>query len=398
MRRYAEVLRVPHVAALAASMLLARLPIGINGLAVILFLRQETGSFAIAGVVAGSFGVGGAAGAQLVGRLVDRVGVRVLVPVAAVHAAALGLLVAGGLGGAPTAALVLVGIVAGGSVPPTSSVMRAMWPTLLRGREDLQQAAYAMDSVGIELLFTLGPLLTALLATLFAPAAALAVSAVSVLAGTLAFVAQPVVGDQRSPRAEGRGRLAGALRSPGVLTLALTSVPPGIGLGICEVALPAFSDAHGAADRAGLLLAVWSISSAAGGIVYGVIRRPPLQRVHLAVSILLPLSLLPLAAAPSLGVMALLVLPAGMFIAPLLATRNELIGWVAPDDARTEAFTWPQTAFVAGIALGSAVAGGIVEAEGPAPAFLVAGGVAALGAVIAIARRGTVARPRSYPV
>jgi predicted MFS family arabinose efflux permease len=398
MRRYAQVLRVPHVAALVASMMLSRLPIGINGLAVILFLRRETGSFAVAGAVAGGFAVGGAVGAQAVGQLVDRLGVRVLLPVAAAHAAALGLLVAGATAGAPAAALVVIGVLAGASVPPTSSVLRSLWPSLLDGRGDLQQAAYAIDSVGIELLFTVGPLVTALLATLVAPAAALAVSAVAVLAGTVAFVIQPPVGGERPGPRRQRGRLLGALGSPGVLTLALTSVPPGVGLGICEVALPAFSDAHGAAERAGLLLAVWSIASAVGGIVYGVIPRPPLQRAHIAVSVLLPLSLLPLAAAPSLAVMALLVIPAGMFIAPMLATRNELIGWVAPDDARTEAFTWPQTAFVAGIAMGSALAGAIIESAGPAPAFLVAGGVAALGAIVAVLRRRTIGRPRSYPV
>ena len=43
-----------------------------------------------------------------------------------------------------------------------------------------------------------------------------------------------------------------------------------------------------------------------------------------------------------------------MFIAPLLATRNELIGRVAPPGARTEAYTWPVTAFVGGISIGSA--------------------------------------------
>jgi predicted MFS family arabinose efflux permease len=294
--------------------------------------------------------------------------------------------------------LVIIGIVAGASVPPTSSVLRSLWPSLLRGRADLRQAAYAIDSVGIELLFTLGPLLTALIATFVAPAAALAVSAVAVLAGTIAFVAQPGVDAGRGARREGGGGFAGALRSPGVLTLALTSVPAGIGLGICEVALPAFSRAEGAADRAGILLAVWSVASAVGGIVYGAMPRPPLQRVHIAVTILLPLGLLPLAAAPSLGAMALLVIPAGVFIAPLLATRNELIGWVAPADARTEAFTWPQTAFVAGIAIGSALAGAIVERSGSSPAFLAAGAAAAVGAVIALLRRRTVAPPRPYPV
>ena len=63
-----------------------------------------------------------------------------------------------------------------------------------------------------------------------------------------------------------------------------------------------------------------------------------------------------------------------MFIAPLLATRNELIGWVAPPGARTEAYTWPVTAFVGGIAIGSAMAGGIVEASSWRLAFLVAAG------------------------
>jgi predicted MFS family arabinose efflux permease len=231
----------------------------------------------------------------------------------------------------------------------------------------------------------------------FVPEAAFAVSAVAVLAGTAAFVVRPPVRDagaDRPPAGEG----GGALRSPGVVTLALTSVPAGIGLGICEVALPAFSDAHGAAERAGLLLAVWSVGSVVGGLIYGAMRRPPLQRVHMAVTLLLPLSLLPMAAAPSIGAMALLVIPAGLFISPLLATRNELIGWVAPPGARTEAYTWPQTAFVGGIAIGAAVSGGIVEAASPALAFVVAAGIAATGALIAVARRDTVVRPRSYPV
>jgi predicted MFS family arabinose efflux permease len=167
---------------------------------------------------------------------------------------------------------------------------------------------------------------------------------------------------------------------------------------MCEVALPAFSYEQGAAQRAGIVLAIWASGSALGGILYGAMHRPDLQRVHIAVALLLPLSLVPLAAASSLLVMTILVVPAGLFIAPLLATRNEMIGWVAPPDARTEAYTWPQTAFVGGIAIGSALAGGIVEASGASPAFLVAAAVAAVGAVLAIVRRRTLAQPRSYAV
>lgn len=392
MRRYAAVLREPHVAALVASTLIARFPIGINALAMILFLRAQTGSFAIAGAVAGALAAGSGVGAPVQGRLVDGFGARrVLVPLAVVHAAALGGLVALGLAGAHVAPLVACGLLAGFAIPPTSSVLRSLWPTLLRERPELVQAAYALDSVLIELIFICGPLLTAAIATVFSPAAALAVSAASVVAGTVAFTALPPARAIRPDRDRPRAGLLGALGSPGVRTLALVSLPAGTGVGICEVALPAFSAANGAAATAGILLAVWSLGSAAGGLAYGALpNRPPLERVHLAVAALLPLSLLPLAAAPSVWAMALLVIPAGMFIAPLLATRNELIGWVAPPGARTEAYTWPVTAFVGGIAIGSALAGAIVETASWRYAFLAAGAIAAAGAAIAVARRRTV--------
>jgi predicted MFS family arabinose efflux permease len=137
----------------------------------------------------------------------------------------------------------------------------------------------------------------------------------------------------------------------------------------------------------------------AGGLVYGTLeRRPPLGRVHLVVAALLPLSILPMAAAPSVAVMALLVIPAGLFIAPLLATRNELVGWVAPSGARTEAYTWPVTAFVGGIAIGSALAGALVEGPGWRTAFVVAAAIAAGGALLAVARRRSLAPPAgAYP-
>ena len=328
MKAYAEVLRVPHVTALIATTLLARFPIGINALAIILYLRAERGSYAVAGVVAGALAAGSGIGAPVAGRLVDALGQRrVLVPFGFLHAAALGAIVAGTEAGAPVPVLVACGLVAGFAIPPTSSVLRSMWPSLLRERPQLLQAAYALDSVMIELLFILGPLVTALIETVFSPPWALIVSATSVIVGTVGFTALPPSRAMRPAPDRQRAGALGALASPGVRTLVFTSLPMGIGIGICEVTLPAFSDASGAAATAGLLLAVWSLGSAAGGLVYGALpNRPPLNRVHLVVTALLPLSLLPMAAAPSVPVMALLVLPAGMFIAPLLATRNELIG------------------------------------------------------------------------
>jgi MFS family permease len=392
MRRYAAVLRVPHVAPLIAATLLARFPIGINALAIVLYLRAERGSFAVAGAVAGALAAGSGVGAPVQGRLVDAFGARrVLVPLGMIHAAALGAIVATAEAGAPAAVLVACGLAAGFAIPPTSSVLRSMWPSLLREHQELVSAAYALDSVLIELIFVLGPLLTAAIATLLSPPAALVISAASVIAGTVGFTALPPARALRVDRDRPRAGLLGALASPGLRTLVLTSLPAGIGIGICEVTLPAFSHDMGATATAGILLALWSIGSACGGLVYGaLLHRPPLNRVHLMVTAALPVSLLPMAAAPSVPVMALLVIPAGLFVAPLLATRNELVGWVAPKGSHTEAYTWPVTAFVGGIAIGSALAGALVEQASWRVAFLVAAGFAAVGTLVAVGRRGTV--------
>ncbi|HET6550884.1 MAG TPA: MFS transporter, partial [Solirubrobacter sp.] len=122
------------------------------------------------------------------------------------------------------------------------------------------------------------------------------------------------------------------------------------------------------------------------GLLYGTLpRRAGVHRAHLLVA-----GLLPLAAASSVAVMALLVVPAGCCIAPLLATRNELVGGVAPRGMRTEAYTWPITAFVGGIAIGAALAGALVEGPGWRTAFVVAAAFAAAGALLAVVRRRTV--------
>jgi MFS family permease len=394
-KRYVAVLRVPHVTALIAATLLARFPIGINALAIILYLRAERGSFAVAGAVAGALAAGSGVGAPVQGRLVDRFGQRrVLVPLGLAHGTALGLIVGSAAAGAAVLVRVACGFLAGFAIPPTSSVLRSMWPTLLRDRPELIPSAYALDSVLIELIFVLGPLLTAVVATLLSPPAALIVSAASVIAGTIMFTALPPSRAMQPEPDRVRPGVLGALASPGVRTLVLTSLPAGVGIGICEVTIPAFSHEMGAAAAAGVLLALWSLGSAAGGLAYGAWHdRPALNGVHIAVTAALPISLLPMAVAPSVGAMALIVIPGGMFVAPLLATRNELIGWVAPDGSRTEAYTWPVTAFVGGIAIGSALAGTLVEQASWHAAFLVAAASAAIGAIVAVTRRGTIVQP-----
>jgi MFS family permease len=389
-KSYALILRAPHLGALIGASMLARLPIGINGLATVLFLRDRTGSFAIAGAAAGALALGTALGAPAAARLVDSWGPRALIVLAAVHSGALVGLIAAGYADAPTLVLVATALLTGAALPPTSSVVRALYPRLLNDDPALVRGAFALDSVLTEAVFLIGPLLTAAMVALVEPAAALVVSAAAVAIGTVGFVAAMPAGDDAdAEEAVPTGRL-GALRAPGLQTLVLSMLPVGFGFGALEVAIPAFATDRGEPELAGLLIAIWSLGSIAGGLLYGAHSHGmSLARVHVVVALLLPLGFLAVASAETALAMALLVIPAGVFIAPLLASRNELAGVVALPGSRTEALTWPLTALVAGVALGAATAGSIVEGSGWRTAVLAGAAAAALGAAISLVRRGT---------
>ena len=118
MRSYLDIVRAPRVGVLIAAVLLGRLPFAINALAVLLYAREVTGSFAGAGLVSGALALGSAFGAPLQGRLVDLRGESMLLVLAGVHGAALISIWVLGEAGAPVAALMAAAIVGGLAFPP----------------------------------------------------------------------------------------------------------------------------------------------------------------------------------------------------------------------------------------------------------------------------------------
>jgi MFS family permease len=391
--RYIAVLRMPHVAPLLVASMLARLPFGMYALALVLYLAEERGSFAVAGLVDGAFGLGAALGGPVQSRFIDRLGQRrVLLPLALLDGVATFALIALTEAGAPTVALMACALIGGFSIPTIGSALRTLWPGLLRRREDLVPAAFALDSVAIELLFTAGPLIAAAAIAIVSPIAALALCAACVVAGVALFVVQPPSRDWRPhDQAGSHGRL-GALRSGGVRTLMVATLPIGFCFGVVEISLPAFAKQFGAPEWAGVLLAVWAAASAVGGLAYGARNwRLPLSSLYLRLAALLPLGFLPALAAPSVAAMAFLIVPAGLLIAPLGAAGNQLVGQIAPRGAVTEAYTWPVTALIAGFAIGTATGGALVEAVDWHACFIAAALAGTIGASIAYAGRGSLA-------
>jgi MFS family permease len=389
--RYLTILRAKHVTPLLLASMLARLPFGMYALAVVLYLAHAYDSYAVAGLVDGAFGIGAAAGVPAQSRIIDRFGQRrVLLPLALVDCASTGVLIALTEAHAPVVLLFLTALVGGFAVPNIGSALRTLWPELLARRDDLLTTAFALDSVAIELLFTVGPLLSAGIIAVVSPIAALVLSCACVLAGTLLFVMQPPSRDWRPDPDAGSHGWLGALASPGVRTLMLATLPAGFCFGVVEISMPAFAGEHGAPAWAGVLLSSWAAASAVGGLLYGARAwTRPVSAVYLWLAALLPLGFLPALLAPSVAAMALLIVPAGLLIAPIGAAGNHLVGELAPPGAVTEAYAWPVTALIAGFAAGTALGGMLVEGWDWHACFIAASIAAAVGAAFAYARRGT---------
>jgi MFS family permease len=379
--------------------LIARLPIGISGLAILLYVQDVSGSFAAAGVAAGALALGSAVGAPFQGRLVDWRGEGALLPLAFVHGGGILLVWILGAAGTGTAVLASAAFAAGAAFPPVASVLRARWPLLLADEPALIPAAYALDSVFLEIIFVTGPLITTLIVATVGPEYALIVSAACAFSGTSMFLAG-LHGHARpdAPEAGTRRFGLGALAAPGIRTIVLASLPVGFAFGTIEVVVPAFSADHDARELSGVLLAMWSAASGVSGLLYGA--RPArrgLPEVHLMLAFAVPLALATMLAAVSPLTMAFLVVIAGLPIAPLIASRNQLVERVAPRGTATEAFTWPLTALVAGVSLGAAASGAIIEEYSWAAAVIAAVAASAAGAALLFARRETLVPSLSTP-
>jgi predicted MFS family arabinose efflux permease len=310
------------------------------------------------------------------------------------HPVALLALVLLAAASAPTAALAVAAVVVGGTVPPLGAVMRALWGRLVEGPRAV--TAYALESVVIEISFVVGPLLVGGLSATAGPAAAVVASAVLTVVGTAGMVRTRAL--RAVTPTPGAGHVLGPLTAAPVRALLLCTLAIGAGFGAVVVAMPAFAeDAGGRRAVAGVLLAVWSAGSMAGGLLYGAVhpqlphrRQLPWLVVALAVGSALPLALEP---TRSLGVVGVALFAYGVTIAPLGACTSVLLSASAPAGTVTEAFAWNSSMIFGGAALGTALGGVLVDRHGAAPALAItaAAGLAALVLGLRAVRRQPVA-------
>ncbi|MFI7576232.1 MFS transporter [Micromonospora sp. NPDC049497] len=375
MKPYREALALPGLRSLLLVAVLARVPLTATGVTLTFYVVEDLGrGYGAAGLVGAAITVGAAIGGPLLGRLVDRRGLRPVLVLTAV-AEAVFWSTAPML---PYPLLLPAAFLAGSLALPIFSVIRqsvaAMVPV------ERRRPAYALDSMSVELSFMVGPALaTASVTAISARTTLYLVGAGIVAAGVGLWLLNPPVRGADEPVATRRRVPRREWLTPRLLALLAVSTACTLVLGGTDVAVIAALRESGEVGWTGVVLAMWAVASLVGGFAYGAVRR---SFSPLALMAALSLCTIPVGLGGShWWLLCLALIPAGALCAPTIAATSDAVSRLAPPEARGEAMGLHGSAITVGIAVGAPLAGAVIDAHAPLWGFAVTG---AIGVVVAL--------------
>jgi len=426
--RYREILSLPGAAAFFWWGLIARMQMGMTGLATFMLVQIEYGSYATAGAVLATASVGNAFVAPLMSRLVDNYGQsRVLRPAFAVAVLARLGLVAAALMHAPAWVLFCIApfFAAAGS---QSTLTRARWAQIVPNRHALN-TAFSLESSLEEILFIAGPALATILATTVGSWVPSVIAAGTLLvggniflslkdteppalkvdAGTVPLTMAAVidgslhrVGISDLPPARKRryrnpfkGHLL--VTTPALIITTIVFATQGALFASVDASTVAFADELGLKRWAGLVLAIFALGSLVGGLAYG-------ARVwlsSLASRLLWGVATAGVGAAlfhlaPNLAVLAALMFATGVVIAPTMAVGDGVVHALVPRTRVTEGMAWTRVGLDMGVAGGAWLAGLLIERDGSSGGFAVTTVAGVTGLIVMAASWRYLRRTRAY--
>jgi hypothetical protein len=390
---YRQIFAVPGTATFELAAAAARMAHLMTVLSIIFFIQAVTGSYGLAGVASAAYALTYSLASPFVSRLADRVHPgRVLAAATAAGGLCRAGLLAAVWAGAPVWVTVGLAACSGGSMPAIGPMARARWSQLLHG-SPLLHAALSFESVVDEAIMVAAPILVAVLATSVSPAAGLIMTLALATGGTAALAAQRRGGSATArPGGSPRGAVISA---PGFPALILAFVLVGAALTMIDLSTVAFSTQHHGRALSGLILATIALASGASGLRYGSrpLRTAPQRRLPVALALLTCGTLL-FAVAPGVWFLFAAAGLLGLTVSPAFITGFSAVGLAVPEGRLTEGLTWVTTAMGAGISIGSATAGQIVDACGTRVCF----GCAACCTSAAVLAGYTVRRRLRAPV
>ena len=361
MSAYSDLLKTPGVARIIGAQLTARFPFGMLSLAFLLHVEQQTGSYGAAGLVLAATSIGQAIAGPLTSRLMGVWGMR---PVISVDDRRLRRRRHGRSRSLPLTVpgTWRVGFVAGLSMPPIQPAVRTIYPKMVNSRQ--LTPLFSLDASAQEIIWVVGPVITTFVATQIGTVVGHPRSpSSSWSAAALWFIASPELGRVRIPRSKralrrraARGRRCCSPRSSASCSSARA-----------RRSRPASSPSSAtAAPRPASCSRSSSLGSLVGGLALRPRRRSARGRSPAACS---SSSSARAALGAACGIELLVargpLFIAGIGIAPALAVMFAIVSASVKFSDTAEAYGWVGTGQLIGAALGSALAGFLIDAQRP---------------------------------
>lgn len=377
MGSYSELLKTSGVARIIAAQLTARFPSGMLSLAFLLHVEQQTGSYGAAGLVLAATSIGQAVAGPLTSRLMGRFGMRPVLIVTLVICAT--AVIAIGLLPLTVPLYMAVGLVAGLATPPVQPAVRTIYPKMVNSRQ--LTPLFSLDASAQEIIWVVGPVVTTFVATQIGTVWAILLAAAMMVGGGIWFISSPELGRVRIPRS--KRRLGVVLGRPPVM---LATIVGFLLIGACaalEAGVVAVFGHDGA--EAGIVLAIFSVGSLAGGLFLGHVPIGPWSTARRLFIVFAGMALA--AFVMDFWWLSVTLFVAGIGIAPALAVLFAIVSASVKFSDTAEAYGWVGTGQLIGAALGSAVAGFLIDAYSAQGAFFAAAGLALLGMLAAVVGR-----------
>lgn len=341
-------------------------------LAFLLHIEQVTGSYGAAGLVLAATSIGQAIAGPLTSRWMGVWGIRkvllLTLAVCAVSVTTIALVTM------TVPAYMAVGFIAGLSTPPVQPAVRTIYPKLVTSQQ--LTPLFSLDASAQEIIWVLGPVVTTFVSTQVGTVWGIALAAAIMVVGCLWFISSPEVGRVRIPRS--RRKLGQVLKRPPVL---LATVVGFLLIGACSAVEAGVVATFGHDGlEAGIVLAIFSVGSLAGGLALG---HTPIGPYALARRIFIVFAGLAVASLfLNAWWLSVTLFVAGIGIAPALAVLFAIVSASVKFSDTAEAYGWVGTGQLIGAAMGSAAAGFLIDGSGAVGAFWVAGAFALFGFVI----------------
>ena len=380
---YAVLFSIPGTKAFCASGALARLPMSMMGLGIILALNHLYDNWTIAGVMSAAYVFATAAVTPFYARLFDRFGQRKVGKfVLAVQVVAMLSFAFAALVRVPIPLLFVLAVVMGLTQFAFGALVRTRWAYVLERTDnsEMLNTAYALESAIDEIVFIFGPILAAFLAASVNPVSQLFVpTAASAIGGTMFFALRdtqpPVIRmvnvtaadaddadvrfanttdadaavagtasdrlSMRQLKTSDNRRKRNVLTYAGVIPLLMVFVVFNMSFTAFDTSMTAVMKALHLDSVLGVQLAMLALGSCIGALFFG---------------------------SRELGnlvLMGFVEVLTGLTISPVFASGNLVVKETVPEESLTEGLSWVSTAGTVGASFGSMITGIVLDHATP---------------------------------